>query len=263
LRAIADGGRPVVDGGCAERTYIIVYDPHGNHPRFAHWVDRLTARAGNYLRRRYDSLWAGEQVNVVELADADVTIAELVYLAANPVEARCVEHGRDWPGLWSNPQSYLAEPKPVRRPDFFFSDNGPMPETAHLKYEVPPTHKDLSPQDFAKLLAGRVAAKEAELRQEARDAGKPFLGARGVMKQDWRGQPRRPDVRGPDKIRPNVAATLKATRNAILARIFAFCSAYHEARAAHIKGDRDVVAFPEGTWAPKMRYGIPSAPAPT
>jgi hypothetical protein len=46
------------------------------------------------------------------------------------------------------------------------------------------------------------------------------------------------------------------------ARVFAFRSAHQEARAAHTNGDRDV-AFPEGTWAPKMRCGIPSAPAPT
>jgi REP-associated tyrosine transposase len=242
--------------------HIIVYAPHGNHPCFTQWFNGLIARAGNCYRQRYDSFWAGEQVNVVELADADATLDELVYVAANPVEALLVEHGRDWPGVRSNPQSYLAAPKPVRRPDFFFSDDGPMPEVAYLRYEIPPTHGHIEAQDFAKLLADRIADREAELRNDAREAGKSFLGARGVMKQDWRSQPRRPDVRGPDKIRPNVAASDKLTRMSIIARIKGFRAAYHAAREAYIDGDTSVV-FPAGTWAPKRRFGIACAPAPT
>ena len=112
---------------------------------------------------------------------------------------------------------------------------------------MPPTHEHLDINEFVALVADRVAVREAKHRKDAKDAGKSFLGVRGVLQQDWRSTPKRRERRGPDKIRPNVAATTSQLRIAIIDRIKKFRRDYHEAREALVNGDRGVL-FPMGTW---------------
>ena len=239
--------------------HILLYDPNGRCPDFTRCLDSLMAKAMNSYRGRTDAFWAAEDVNVLELADPDTVIDKISYLAANPVAALCVENGRDWPGLRSNPQSFLAEPKEVRRPNFFFRKKGGLPDTVWLKYEVPPTHEHLEVKEFVALVAKRVAAREAKHRDDAKREGKKFLGVKGVRSVDWRSTPKGRERRGFHKIRPNVAASTAEIRNAVLARIKKFRRDYRNARDALLNGDRDVV-FPMGTWQLRSLVRCQAAP---
>ena len=239
--------------------HVLLYDPNGRCPDFTRTLDSLMAKAMNCYRGRTDAFWAAEDINVLELADPDTVIDKICYLAANPVAAMCVEFGRDWPGLRSNPQSFLAEPKEIRRPSFFFRNEGGLPDTVSLKYEIPPTHDHLDVEEFVALVAKRVADREAKHRHDAKRDGKKFLGVRGVKQVNWRSRPKSRERRGPHKIRPNVAASTAEIRNAVLARIKKFRRDYRDARDALVNGDRDVV-FPMGTW--QLRFLVRCRAAP-
>jgi len=243
--------------------HLAVHDRHGRHPAFTQWFNALLARAGNHLRRRTDAFWAVEQVNVAELADPEAVLDNLAYLAANPVEALAVRHGRDWPGLRTDPGDHLAaRPRIVRRPKGFFRDESELPERATLRLVRPPTHAHLTTEAFAEELASRVDRLEAAHRRKAEEERAPFLGPGGVRRQPCHQRPVRAEPHGAGRVlRPQVIAQCKQARCGVLARIFTFRAAYAEALAAFAAGARDAI-FPYGTWLHPRLHGARCHPPP-
>jgi REP element-mobilizing transposase RayT len=224
--------------------HLIISDPAGRYPAFLQWFDSLVARVVNCHRGRWGRFWDGEQVHVEILLDAEAVERKIVYTLANAVAAGLVEYGSEWPGVRSSPQVWVRPPKVVKRPAWFFQPDGVMPAEAELAYAVPPTHEGMAPAEFAARIARRVSAEEERLRALQNEAKRPFLGARGVLRQRWSSRPRTSEIRR--KIKPLVAGP-RETCKAALAAIRLFRWIYWEALDAWRLGDRQA-SFPPGTW---------------
>ncbi len=253
---------PVAAVALSNHYHLVVHDTHGRWPEFAQWFNSLLARALNRYRGRTDAFWSADQLHVIELADRDAIEDSIAYVLANPSAAGLVERGRDWPGVRSRPQDYVAEPRVVERPDFFFPAASGLPESAALAYTIPPSHAHLPAAEFVKLVTDRVAKLEAEHRDSTARKGRRFLGVRAVKKQRWQSRPRSRERRGRRlRIRPEVKARDRPTRRAVLARIASFRRDYAQAPEGWRGGDRAVL-FPAGTWLLRRRHGARCRPPP-
>ena len=238
--------------------HLILSDPLGRYPAFLQWFDSLVARVVNCRRGRSGRFWDGEQVHVEVLLDAEAVERKIVYVMANAVAAGLVEHGREWPGVRSSPQAWVRPAKVVRRPDWFFRPDGVMPEEAELSYAMPPTHEGMEAAEFVARIARRVGEEEARLRVVQREAKRPFLGVRGVLRQRWWSRPTTSEVRR--QVKPLVAGP-RETCKAALEAIRSFRWSYWDALEAWRAGDRQV-SFPPGTWRMRELHRASRRPPP-
>jgi len=242
----------------SDHYHLVLWDPCARYPEFARYLNSLIARMVNCRRGRWDSLWDGRQLHVDVLLTAEAVERKLVYVLCNPVASGLVERGRDWPGLRSTPQVYVTGPRTVRRPSWFFDPDGDMPEEATLEYTVPPTHEEMAPEEFAALIARRVNASEEALRAEQRAAGRPFLGARGVLRQKWWAWAKTPEARR----EPIPRATGKGAVHKAAAKAFRrFEVEYGKALDAWRGGDWGV-RFPPCTWKMGRLHDATCRPPP-
>jgi REP element-mobilizing transposase RayT len=238
--------------------HLILSDPEGRYPAFLQWFDSLVARAVNSRRGRCGRFWDGEQVHIEVLLDAEAVERKIAYVLANPVAAGLVERGRDWPGVRSSPQAWVRPSKVVRRPDWFFRADGVMPDEAELTYALPPTHEGMDTGEFAARIARRVGEEEERLRVLQSESKRPFLGARGVLRQRWWSRPGTSEVRR--RVKPLVAGA-RETCSAALEAIRTFRWRYSEALTAWRGGDRRVF-FPPGTWRMRELHQASRRPPP-
>lgn len=127
----------------------------------------------------------------------------IVYTLCNPTAAGLVAFGKEWPGLRTRPRDIAGSETAIRRPDLFFREDGPTPESVVLRI-VPPEIDGMTGAQIADEVERRVDARERELRAEAARAGRTFLGARGVRAQDPFASPRTREPRR--TLSPRVAA---------------------------------------------------------
>jgi putative transposase len=236
--------------------HLVVTDRDARLPAFEQYLDSLVARALNASLGRWESFWAPSSYSAVALASPDDVVAKAAYALANPVAAGLVRTGREWPGLWSAPESIGAAPIVARRPDVFFRSNGYMPETAQLELTPPPGFD--SRADFCEQLAAAVTELEREARRERAATGQGFLGATRVLAQKpfsrpATGEPRR-------ELKPRVAARDKWKRIEALSRLVEFLVAYREAWLELRAGVTDCV-FPAGTYGLRVTHGVRCAAA--
>ena len=218
-------------------------DHEGRLPAFLQALDALFARALNVLQDRHDALWSGGKPHVAMVADEGAVFEKVGYMAANPVAARLVEHGRDWPGVRSTAQDY-AKPTPCKRPTFFFDAEGNMPEEAALTFEVPPLCAHLERGHFIRAVCDAVA--EAEETARTNNSGKPYLGEARCRGVDPMAEPSAPEAGGKRKA-GIVIATDDASRREVDEALEAFLEAYSIARNEYLEGNRDT-RWPRGTW---------------
>ena len=250
-------------GLCAMSSHIhlVIHDRAGRYPAFLQWLHSLLARGLNQLRGRYGPVFDRRQPGVVELADPELILEHLAYVAANPTAAGLVAHGRDYAGARTNPQHFVAGPRTIGRPATQFFEASSLPQTATFRVEVPPGFDDFEPGRFAGRLAERIGALEARHRDKRRQQGKGFLGPAGQKKLRWQDTPKSKLRRGRGTIRPRVAASTRETRVAVLHRLCEFVRAHAEALDALRRGSGAAV-FPHGTWAAVTRYGARCAVPP-
>jgi REP element-mobilizing transposase RayT len=144
-------------GACqmSNHYHLVLHDPLGCYPKFVgRFNARLTRRINTYRGRR-DSMWESRQTSVVELGDADSVVEALAYIHLNPVAAGAVDVPASWPGVLTGPDDLLcSESKAAGR----------------FAIAVPPTHRGLTPQQFASVLRERIAARATTL-AASREAG--------------------------------------------------------------------------------------------
>ncbi len=73
----------------------------GAVPDFVQTMNMRLARALNASRGDHGRVFERSNVSDKTIEDTDAAIVALAYIAPNPVEARCVEYGRQWPGVRS------------------------------------------------------------------------------------------------------------------------------------------------------------------
>lgn len=236
--------------------HLVVTDPLAQLPAFEQYLDSLVARAVNASLGRWEAFWAPSSYSAVALTSPEDIVDKVAYVLANPVAAALVRRGRDWPGLWSDPERVGAEPVVARRPEAFFSASGTMPEVAELALSAPAGFESaLAFRD--RVVAALDAAERRAVSAVARKGGR-FLGALKVLAQEtWR-RARTPEPRR--QLNPRVAARDKWKRLETLARLVDFLQRYRAAWRARRTGDLAAI-FPPGTYLMRVAHGAPCAPA--
>jgi putative transposase len=229
--------------------HLVLTDPHARLPAFHQLLDALVARAVNASLGRWESFWAPDSYSAVVLASRSDVVDKAAYVLANPVAAGLVRTGRQWPGLWSVPESIGGDAVVIRRPKHFFDPKGSLPVQVGLRLTVPPGFA--SAEEFRGHLIGALAAKEAEAVRANRGG---FLGVARVLAQK---PTRRPAPGEPRRtLNPRVAARDKWKRIESLGRLVEFLRSYRSAWTAWRAG-ADNVTFPCGTYLLRVLHGVP------
>ena len=119
--------------------HLLVTDPEARLPAFMQYLDSLVARATNASLGRWEGFWSSEaSYSAVSHDSTDDIVRKAAYVLANPVSAGLVQHGKEWPGLWTAPEQLGVATLTAMRPKVFFRAKGSMPESAELALSLPP-----------------------------------------------------------------------------------------------------------------------------
>ncbi len=228
----------------ANHYHLAGRDNDGRLPDFMTYVNSTLARALNCLHGRDDKFWSGDGYHLLRPQTANDLLARADYILGNPMTADLVARLDDYPGLVIRPED-VGRDIEVRRPDFFFREEGNMPETVTVRFDVPPELAHLGQDGYVALLKERLEERERELRAERKAEGRTVLGAKRLRRV-------RPDERAKSwekwfRMRPTIAAKSREVRVAAIRAIQDFTEAYREAWRRFSEGEYDVV-FPAGTW---------------
>ena len=229
--------------------HLVLTDPHAQLPAFHQYLDSLIARALNASLGRREGFWGPNSYSAVALSTPDDVVDKAAYVLANPVAAGLVRSPRQWPGLWSSPESIGGPPLQALRPGFFFDPKGPLPASVQLALTPPPGFA--SPADFRDRLSTALALRVDEALAQRR---RGFLGLKRILRQRPFARPHHREALG--KLNPRVAARDRWKRIEALARLVEFLSAYREAWAARLRGDPGVL-FPAGTYLLRVLHRVP------
>ena len=224
--------------------HLLGLDLHGRLPEFVCYFNSLFARALNAYQGLDDKVWSGDGYHLLRPQSADDLLERMTYIMSNPVSADLVDRAADFPGVLINPRD-IGRTIIVERPNFFFREDSTMPERVELRFEVPEEFTALGREQYVDLLQQKLRVREREARSERRADGRVVLGCRrcrqaalGRRSRTWEQWFR---------LRPTIAARLKAQRVEAIRDLKAFRARYYEALAAWREGVDDVV-FPPGTW---------------
>lgn len=232
--------------------HLVVTDHEGTLPAFGQYLDSLVARAVNLVLDRSEDFWAPGSYSAVTLVTPRDVLEKTAYVLANPVAAGLVRHGRDWPGLWSDPAWIDGAALECGRPSVFFSETGSMPASAQLELTRPPGFA--STADFIAPLLDTLSRLEADAAEELAADGRRFLGVAGVLAQKPTARPGRPAPDEPrQKLNPRIACRDELRRREALGRLSSFLHDYRHALKSWRKGVRDVI-FPAGTYLLRLNH---------
>ena len=239
--------------------HAVVTDPHGRIPEFSRDVHSLSARALNAHLGRWEALWSSQRLSLVELVDAPDVWEKLVYTLTNPVEAGLVSRSADWPGLKTRPIDLDRAPLVFKRPRTRFFRRSGLPAEVELEWTVPPALEPLDRPALAQELQARVADREAALREQAKAAGRGFMGAHQVKRQRRDARPKTHELRR--SRHPSIASRDRTRRLGALERLRRFRDAYRAA-LERWRQRMGPVRFPEGTYKMRGYPGVVSERAP-
>jgi len=241
--------------------HLLVLDRKGRYPAFTCWFNSLLGRTTNHLRGRGGHCFGlAKPGDVVVLDGPETVLSKAAYLLTNPVAAGAVRAAADWPGACSKPSACARPPETVVRPPFFFRDEG-LPDTAELRFFVPPTHADQSPEDFGHALSEAVVAREEELRAERQEQDRPFQGPEACRKVAWTYSPDSKEPAGPGSAPVEVMADDAESQKILEDRLEDFRKEYARCRAELRASKKDII-WPAGTWAMVQHYGARALPPP-
>ncbi len=244
--------------------HLLVNDHLGNAPEFVQTVNSLVARALNAKRGEHGGMFARDNVDLKLVCGRAAAITAIAYLGANPVAAACVEHGRDWPGLRSQPRQLARTDLEVSRPTFFMAHRdlgyrGRLPEKVELRYELPLCVAEADRGLFVHDAEVALSAAEDKARQDVRAAGKTFLGAARCRNVDHLRTAKSWEPHGPNTGPSPFLVHDEAEEKRLLEELQLFLQAYALAYARFKAGDT-TVTFPRGTYRLVRSFGAHVAP---
>ena len=197
-----------------------------------------------------------------ELLSSQAMVESMAYLMANPVEAGAVRYAKDWPGAHTEPRDVGRRRVKVKRPDYYFDPNNPRwPEYVELHLTMPASlEQDYGTELARERIAERLRARERRARQERKRTGRPFVGARRLLRLAFTQRASSDEVFG--ALNPRFAAAgNRAAATQAIQRVRAFQTHYDRALNAWMAGRRHV-RFPEGTWWMQVFHGARCGPEP-
>jgi REP element-mobilizing transposase RayT len=239
--------------------HLVLTDRKAQLPAFHRFLDSLVARSVNALLARRDYFWASASYSAVALKDPNDIVDKAAYVLANPVTSGLVRRGRQWPGLWLEPQRYARSELAFERPSHFFRPRGAtaLPDRAGLCLVAPPGFDSV--EEFARAVAIALESRETSAEVELRAAGRCVAGVATVLAQEPFARPRGLEPLG--GLNPRVASKNRQLRVQALADLVEFLHAYRKAFAQWRTGALHVL-FPPGTYLMRVLHGA-SCAAPT
>jgi hypothetical protein len=222
-----------------------LHDQRGNYPEFLRYFHSLLARCLNAHLGRWEGFWSSEQSCVLQLGDGAAIFDRMVYGLTNSVKDHLVDKVVNWPGVNSLLYQLHDKPMVVKRPKWFFDEQGDMPEEVELRFVRPPEFAHLSHDEWADKLRRAVAAEERKAAQERERTGRRVLGRKAILRQSPFSCPKSCKARR--GLKPRVATRDKWRRIELLQRNKRFQQRYLEAYERRRAGELDVV-FPYGTY---------------
>jgi putative transposase len=234
--------------------HAVVTDPHMRVAEFYGWLHEYVAKAINCSTGRWENLWNSGKTSVIPLESPEDVLEKTVYTLCNPVRAHLVAKAKNWKGVWLYRQGHS---RIIQRPEVYFQSDGDMPDVAELKIHQPPSHENMSPHAYEKLVATEMGHREQAIASKMRANGQRFMGMDAVLKQSRKDRPQSCEPRR--ELNPGFAALNKWVRINAIKRYKQFLSDYIRARDAFKSGNRDVF-FPFGTYALRVHLGVNIAP---
>jgi putative transposase len=237
----------------SNHAHMVVTDPGAQLPAFIRFLASLVARSMNALLFRGENFWAPSRASMVALQTPADIVDKVAYLLANPVKAGLVQRGREWPGLWSDPDRMGGAAIEFKRPGWFFRKKGKtsLPEVACLRLVTPPGLG--SPEDFRREVTAALEAHQAQATADLAEANRDFAGAEHVLALPPTSQPTRSEPRR--GLNPRIACRDSETRTHALERLLIFCRDYRRAFQAWRDRDRSApVDFPHGTYLMRVLH---------
>jgi putative transposase len=251
----------LIHGYCvmSNHWHAIVTDVMGTLPKFVRDVHRNIAQCLNIRWIRDEYFWDNSEPSYVWLLDEEAVLEKLLYVMMNPVAAGAVAHQRSWPGLVTKPEQICGKSFTVKRPRYYYSKSGKMPEETTLTYTRPPIFEHLSDEEFTEMVQNLVIEREKEIHADMRKRGTWFEGRRKVLAAPHTESAKsKPKEKG---INPEVASKNPELRKRALQMIRDFRNAYREAYEQWKKGIHSVV-FPAGTYSMAQYHGATCVPFP-
>ncbi len=224
--------------------HILMHDNEGRLPLFMSYANGLIARALNALYGRSDKFWSAAPYGVLRPQDREDLLRRYTYILANPSAANLVRYNHDYPGLWTGPRTIGTSIR-AERPDFFFSEDGDMPDVAWLHVEVPQLFSDIGRDALCDVIAGRIRDAETRHRAARRKEGVSVMGPRRLAQVRWDDTPESRERWF--QMSPGIAAHDVEVRTAALRELERFRQQYRAAWLAWREGDTEV-QFPRGSW---------------
>jgi hypothetical protein len=239
----------------ANHHHTVIFDRHGEAPRFVEHFHKMVARCMNARWGRKENLWVAGALCLTRLVTREAVIDKLVYAATNPVKDFLVEKVLQWPGVNGYRNWLSGEPLCAVRPTHFFRDDGEMPAVVELPFTIPPELGDADAV-IAEVKAA-VEAEEKKIRASRLKSGKRVLGPKQILAQSWRASPKTVEPRS--TLRPRFAGRGEAGIAALIA-YRQFLIDYATARSRWL--ERLPVIFPPGTYWLARCAAVPVASPP-
>jgi hypothetical protein len=212
------------------------------------------ADSTNFLLGRRGPLWA-RRYDAEPILDDDAAVDRVLYTVANAPQSSLVERAELWPGLTAAYAlggatqmdfTYMDRTAwhRARRPE----DVTPYLRTATLTFSPLDAMKDLSVERAREAIEELVRQREARERVRRRDAGKSVMGLEKLSKSQFQERPRRPKR----SVRPYFHARDPERRVAHLQTMNALHASYEDSAGRFLSGEA-AVAFPAGTYPPRLR----------
>ena len=234
--------------------HACITDPQMKVAEFYGWLHKYVAKAINCSLGRKENLWSTDKTSVIPLESPEDVLDKTTYTLCNPVSAHLVAKAKNWKGVWLYRQSHSQT---IRRPDVYFQSDGEMPDVAELKIYRPPSHENMRPHIYEKLVVAEIAHREHTIAREMQEARQSFMGMDAVLKQSYKDKPK--SAESHRTVNPKFASVNKWLRINAIKRYKQFVSDYMLSRDAFKKGNRDVY-FPFGTYALRVHLGVNVAP---
>lgn len=223
--------------------HLVLFDLPGNVVEFYHRFHTNLANCVNALRGHTENVWSSVPTSLVELVDPDAVLNKLMYTATNPVKDQLVETVDLWPGPATTAALLEGRTLRARRPRFFFSADGELPDQVEMTLTFPEQMGD--PELLIARMRERIAKFERACARKRMLTGSSVLGRRRVLRQSWRDRPSSHEPRG-RRLRPRIAGRSILARVEAHQRIRAFQTRYSETRQRWRDGLPAV--FPQGTY---------------
>jgi len=239
--------------------HLVCTDVLGVLPDFFQCLHSTIARAMNVFRERSGAFWEATQYGRVELLDEGTVLDKMVYVAANPVAAGLVALGHEWPGIRLLPDESGSRVIRATKPKFYFRKDDGLPDVVEFEIVRPRVHEELDNSEFASRLDAECEHRELELRCDARDEGRSFLGAARVKAQDPFATPKTRDPVGGTTPRfasrnPNL---LRRAKEDYKSWVACYCDALER-----FNGLEREAEFPRGTWKMRVFHNVNCASEP-